>query len=179
MQYNFYYNNRRAVIGVLSALKKFICADKPPVIVCIGSDRVSGDSLGPVTGSMLKNKLNNPQVIVLGSLDGTVTAKEIKYLNSFLRETFLGRTVICIDSAVGSLSDVGVIKISDSPLLPGSGINKRLGKIGDVSVQGVVAEKNFLSKSALSEVKMGMIYKMSDIISDSITKIFSPERHTV
>lgn len=179
MQYNFYYNNRRAALGVTSALKKFIRADVAPVIVCIGSDRVSGDSLGPVTGSMLKNKLAMPDVFVLGSLENTITAKEVKYLNAFLKETFFKRPIICVDSAVGSLSDVGVIKISDAPLLPGSGINKRLGKIGDVSVQGVVAEKNLLSKSALSEVKMGMVYKMSDIISDSIAKYLSPDCRTI
>lgn len=179
MQYNFYYNNRRAVVGVLSALKKFVGTDNAPVIVCIGSDRVSGDSLGPITGSMLKNKLPLPDVFVLGSLESTVTAKEVKYLGEFLRETFARRTIICVDSAVGNMSDVGVIKVSDSPLLPGSGINKRLGKIGDVSIQGVVAEKSFLSRSALSEVKMGMVYKMSDIISDSITKFFSPELRAI
>lgn len=179
MQYNFYYNNRCAANGVLSALRKFIAAKRAPVIVCIGSDRVSGDSLGPITGSMLKNKLTLPEVFVLGSLESTITAKEVRYLNEFLRETFAKRTIICVDSAVGSLSDVGVIKISDAPLLPGSGINKRLGQIGDVSVQGVVAEKGFLSKSALTEVKMGMVYKMSEIISDSITKYLAPKDCTI
>ena len=34
--------------------KEFFLAEKPPVIVCIGSDLAIGDCLGPITGSMLK-----------------------------------------------------------------------------------------------------------------------------
>jgi len=130
------------------------------------------DSLGPITGSMLKAKMAPPQTVVLGNLENTITAKEIKYLNRFLRDTFPSRLIVTIDAAVGDLSDVGVIKVSDAPLSPGSGVNKRLGKVGDISVQGVVAEKNFLSKRALAEVRMKMVYKMSDVISDAIAEYF-------
>jgi len=168
MQYNFNFNNRCAVNGIACALTSLIGAKRAPVIVCIGSDRISGDSLGPITGSMLKKKLFLPQIFVLGCLEKTITAKEVNYLNNFIKETLRDRLVICVDSAVGAFSDVGAIKISDSPLIPGSGINKKLAKVGDVSIQGVVTEKGMLCKTALSEVRMNMVYKMSDIISDAI-----------
>ena len=61
--------------------------DKPPVIVCIGSDLAIGDSLGPITGSMLKYKTQGLGVFVYGTLATPVTAKEIKYLRTFLRAT--------------------------------------------------------------------------------------------
>lgn len=168
MQYNFNFNNRCAVEGISCALSSLISVGRAPVIVCIGSDRISGDSLGPITGSMLKKKLFLPQIFILGNLEKTVTAKEVNYLNHFLRETFPHRLILCVDSAVGSFSDVGAIKISDAPISPGSGINKKLAKVGDVSIQGVVAEKGLLNAASLSEVRMNMVYKMSDIISDSI-----------
>jgi len=173
MQYNFYYNNRCAVNGISCAIKKFLNTNLAPIIVCVGSDLISGDSLGPLTGSMLKTKLAPKKITVFGSLENTVTAKEVKYLNNLLRKTFLNRLIICVDAAVGEFSDVGVIKVSDSPLYPGSGINKKLGKIGDISVQGVVAEKNLASRAALSSVRMNMVYKMSAIISDSIAGYLS------
>lgn len=179
MQYNFNFNNRCAVNGISCALASLISAKRAPIIVCIGSDRISGDSLGPITGSMLKKKLRLPQIFVLGCLEKTVTAKEVNYLNYFLKETFPNRLIICVDSAVGSFSDVGAIKISDAPISPGSGINKKLAKIGDVSIQGVVAEKGILCAAALSEVRMHMIYKMSDIISDSIASFILGESFTL
>lgn len=29
-----------------------------PVILCIGSDKIAGDSVGPIVGDILKNRLN-------------------------------------------------------------------------------------------------------------------------
>lgn len=173
MQYNFNFNNRCAVGGLACALKNLIRARYAPVIVCVGSDKISGDSLGPITGSMLTKKLALPQIFVLGTLESTVTAKEVNYINNFVRRTFKNRLIICVDSAVGASSDVGAIKISDSSLMPGSGVNKKTDKIGDVSIQGVVAEKGFLSRAALAEVRMNMVYKMSDIISEALALYLS------
>lgn len=168
MQYNFNFNNRCAVNGLACALKNLVHAKYAPVIICVGSDKISGDSLGPITGSMLIKKLALPQIFVLGSLESTVTAKEVNYLNTFVKQTYKKRLIICVDSAVGAYSDVGAIKISDSSLMPGSGVNKKTEKIGDVSIQGVVAEKGLLSRTALAEVRMSMVYKMSDIISQAL-----------
>ena len=58
----------------------------PPVVVCVGSDLAIGDSLGPVTGSLLKYKTQGVNCFLYGTLAAPVTAKEIKYLRSFLKK---------------------------------------------------------------------------------------------
>ena len=98
-----------------------------PVVVCIGSDLAIGDSLGPITGSMLKYKTEGLGVFLYGTLSAPITAKEIKYMREFLKETHRKSPIIAIDAAVGEKGDIGLIKIDDAPIKPGAGANKKLG----------------------------------------------------
>ena len=53
-----------------------------PVFVCIGSDLVLGDSLGPLVGTFLRNK--NLSSYIYGTLNFPITAKEISYIKSYI-----------------------------------------------------------------------------------------------
>ena len=144
---------------------------KTPVIVCIGSDLAIGDSLGPITGSMLKFKTQGLNVFLYGTLSSPVTAKEIKYLRTFLKETHKDSPIIAIDAAVGNEGDIGLIKINDTPLLPGAGANKKLGAIGDMSIMGIVAEKSVANYGLFNTTRLNLVYTMSEIISDAISAL--------
>lgn len=193
MEYSFHIYNKLAADGVALSTEKLLLADekrktegagmrseserrpffgeKPPVIVCIGSDLAIGDSLGPITGSMLKFKTQGLHVFLYGTLAAPVTAKEIKYMRTFLKETHEGSQVIAIDAAVGSEGDIGLIKINDTPLLPGAGANKKLGSLGDLSIMGVVAEKSIANYGLLNTTRLNLVYTMSEIISDGIAAL--------
>ena len=142
-----------------------------PVVLCIGSDLAIGDSLGPIVGSMLKYKTQGLNCFLYGTLSAPVTAKEIKYMRTFLRETHRGRKVIAVDAAVGSEGDIGLIKVNDAPLFPGAGANKKLGSIGDLSVMGIVAEKSLLSYGLLNTTRLNLVYSMAEIISDGLSSL--------
>jgi putative sporulation protein YyaC len=144
----------------------------PPVVLCIGSDLAIGDSLGPVTGSMLKRKTHGLNVFIYGTLSAPVTAKEIKYVRQFLKETHPSAPIIAIDAAVGSEGDIGLIKILDTPLKPGAGANKNLGEVGDLSILGIVAEKSVSNYAIFHQTRFHLIYKMSEIISDALSNFF-------
>ncbi|MBR7100251.1 MAG: spore protease YyaC [Clostridia bacterium] len=172
MQYSFNLYNKLAPTGALMALNALLANDPlPPVVVCIGSDLVIGDALGPITGTMIQNKTKGIPCYVYGSLNTPVTAKEIKYINTFLRRTHPDRKVIAIDAAVGEQGDIGLIKISDCALRPGSGANKKLGKVGDVSVLGIIAEKSLFNYSVLNSTRLSVIYTMSQIIADAVASL--------
>ncbi len=145
--------------------------DRPPVIVCIGSDLAIGDSLGPITGSMLRYKTQGLPYFLYGTLSAPVTAKEIRYMQTFLKETHPKSRVIAIDAAVGEEGDIGLIKITDSPLFPGAGANKKLGMIGDISVMGIVAEKSVANYGLLNTTRLNLVYTMSEIISDGLSAL--------
>ena len=186
MEYCFNLFNKLAADGTSMAVDKFLRAAPPakkraaatgdsepalPVVVCVGSDLAIGDSLGPIVGSMLRYKTQGLDVFLYGTLKAPVTAKEVKYLRSFLRETHRDRKVVAVDAAVGSEGDIGLIIILDEPLRPGAGANKKLGSIGDVSIMGIVAEKSLMNYGLLNTTRLNLVYSMAEIISDGLSAL--------
>ena len=144
---------------------------KMPVLLCVGSDLTVGDSLGPLVGSMLKYKTQGLRAFVYGTLSMPVTAKEIPYMRTFLKETHPQSQIIAIDAAVGEEGDVGLIKCLSSPLFPGAGANKKLGAIGDISIMGIVAEKSLHNFSLFNSTRLNLVYSMAEIISDAVSGV--------
>lgn len=140
----------------------------PPVIVCVGSDLAIGDSLGPITGTLLKQKTQGLNYFLYGTLSSPVTAKEIPYICKFLKETHKNSPIIAVDAAVGNVGDIGLIRYLDGPLLPGAGANKKLNAIGDISILGIVAEKSVSNYSLLNTTRLRLVYSMAEIISDGL-----------
>ena len=170
MDYSFNLYNSLAPNGVCLALKKTVPAQgETPVILCIGSDLSVGDSLGPVTGTKLKQSLAALNCYVYGTLSKPITAHEVKYMNEFLRLTHPNSPIIAMDAAVGSAGDIGLIKIARRGLKPGSGANKKLQKVGDVSIMGIIAEQSVFNYSLFSATRLNIIYKMAEIISEGVT----------
>ena len=98
MEYAFHFHNTMAATGMMMALKRMLPAgEKPPVVLCIGSDLAVGDSLGPLTGTLLC-RAGFPG-FVYGTLKTPVTAKEVRYLDPFLRKTHPGSKIIAVDAA--------------------------------------------------------------------------------
>ena len=173
MDYSFNLYNKLAPDGICLALKKSTPEGASPVILCIGSDLSVGDSLGPVTGTKLKQQLAGLNCYVYGTLAKPITAHEVKYMNDFLRLTHPASPIIAIDAAVGNAGDIGLIRVAGRGLRPGSGANKRLAKVGDVSVLGIVAKKSAFSYSLLNLTRLNMVYAMSEIISGAISMLVS------
>lgn len=170
MDYSFNLYNALATQGICLSLKKILpLQSQPPVILCIGSDLSVGDSLGPVAGTKLREKLQGLNCYVYGTLSKPITAHEVKYMNEFLKATHPESPVIAVDAAVGLAGDIGLIRLAKRGLKPGSGANKRLSKVGDVSIMGIVAEHSVFNYSLFSATRLNIIYKMAEIISEGIS----------
>lgn len=170
MNYSFNLYNSMAPGGINISLKKILpYFNSMPVILCIGSDLSVGDSLGPVTGTKIKEKLSGLNCYVYGTLSKPITAHEVKYMNEFLRATHPDSPIIAIDAAVGLAGDIGLIKIVQSGINPGSGANKKLSKVGDVAIMGIVAERSMFNYSLFSTTRLNIVYKMSDIIAEGVS----------
>ncbi len=190
MEYAFHIYNQCASDGLVMATEKLLrrgaekkrephspnaryglWGEQPPVIVCVGSDLAIGDSLGPIVGSMLKYKTQGTPAFIYGTLASPVTAKEIKYMRAFLKDTHPHSQIVAVDAAVGTDGDIGLIKALDSPLYPGAGANKRLGAIGDISILGIVAEKSVANYGLLNTTRLNLVYSMSERISDALATL--------
>ena len=90
-------------------------------------------------------------------------------MNDFLKFTHPDSPIIAIDAAVGNAGDIGLIKVARRALRPGSGANKRLNKVGDVSIMGIIAEQSVFNYSLFSATRLNVVYKMSEIIAEGVT----------
>ena len=181
MEYAFHFYNSLAETGLFMALDKMLGElEAPPVVLCIGSDLAVGDSLGPMTGTLLRSSRGDFNGFVYGTLKTPVTAKEVRYMEGFLRKTHPKSKIIAVDAAVGESSDVGLLKVANVPLRPGSGANKRLGRVGDISLMGIVAPKSAFSYSLLSLTRLNMVYAMAETLSGALSSIsFRPKEQKV
>ena len=169
--YSFNALNEYSQDGIADALKRFNIARKRPIIVCIGSDLVLGDSLGPLVGTMLLRR--KVDAFIYGTLSYPVTAKEIVYAKTQLKILHPDSFIVAIDAAVGDFEDIGLVKVADNGLKPGLGVNKNLGTIGDCSIIGVVAGKSLKNYELFNMTRLNLIYTMAEKIAAGITDFIS------
>lgn len=169
--YSFNIFNDYAKNGIAQAIAECNTENKLPIIVCVGSDLVLGDSLGPLTGTFLKQKDCN--AYIYGTLNLTVSAREVNYAKNELKKMHPNSFVIAIDAAVGKSEDIGIIRVINEGLRPGKGVDKDLGVLGDLSIIGVVSSRSKDNYNLFNLTRLNLVYKMASVISTSISEYIS------
>lgn len=136
----------------------------PIVILCIGTDRSTGDSLGPIAGSKLRER-PLPQLHVYGTLDEPVHAINLDQTIEKVQNTYRSPFTIAIDAGLGKHSSVGMIDVKEGPLKPGTGVNKDLTPVGNMHLTGLVNIGGYMEYFVLQTTRLGLVVKMADIIS--------------
>ncbi len=144
-----------------------------PVILCIGSNKVVGDSLGPRVGDILREKYNAP-AFVYGGLKSPVNGINYYEYYKFLKEKHKECLVIAVDACVGNRDEVGKIKYCTDGLRAGEALGKSLPRVGDVGVLGVVCERSGDNLKSLTRVNPIFIANMSEKIAYNILRFISP-----
>ncbi|MBZ4652956.1 MAG: putative sporulation protein YyaC [Peptococcaceae bacterium] len=139
-----------------------------PVIFCIGTDRSTGDSLGPLTGMRLATLLRGSSIPVYGTLDEPVHATNLQEYVNLIEKKWSGHPVIAIDACLGLAANVGTILADDKPLRPGAGVHKALPEVGNISFSGIVNVGGFMEFQVLQNTRLSLVYKMSHVIANSI-----------
>ena len=140
-----------------------------PVFACIGTDAVSGDSLGPLTGSLLQERLKGA-AYVYGTLEKPVTAKEANCLSVFLNHVHPYAKVLAVDAALGERSEIGKLRLTDRPLCPGAGVKKSLLPVGSASLIAVMEEKKGNGGAFLRLVRFSRVYALADFLADALCR---------
>ncbi len=165
-QFTYNYGNIEASNGLSKGLKALF-KTQYPVIVCVGSDLAVGDTLGPLVGSELNDKLKG-KAYVYGTLESPITAREVSVIYKSINKLHPKSKILVIDAAVGDVNDIGIIKLTDNGIKPGQGINKNLDKIGDVSIIGILSDKSNKGIAVYNETRFSLVKKMSVIIINGI-----------
>ncbi|GMA57328.1 putative sporulation protein YyaC [Alicyclobacillus sacchari] len=140
------------------------------VIVCVGTDRSTGDAFGPIIGSRLCHNLLIPNVDVLGTLDEPVHAVNLSATLDKIETIYSERPfIIAIDACLGKFDHVGQIAIERGPLRPGAGVKKVLPEFGDLTITGIVNVSGFMEYFVLQNTRLGIVMRMSDIVAQALS----------
>ncbi|MDO5410647.1 MAG: spore protease YyaC [Lachnospiraceae bacterium] len=146
---------------------------KSVLFLCIGSDRSTGDSLGPLTGYFLKNErlfAGDTDMLVVGSLMLPVHAVNLELVLKVIEEDFAEYVIVAIDASIGSKDSVGCITLAEGGLKPGYGVNKNLRSVGDIAITGIVSWGSRLEPVLLQNIRLGLVMNMADCIYQGIMR---------
>lgn len=148
-----------------------------PVIVCIGTPKVRGDSLGPRVGDKLVEKYD-VDAYVYGRTASPVTGLNCGNYFEHIKTHHSKSLIIAVDACLGASEDVGKIKYSLDGLRAGSALGKLLGKFGDVGFLGVVAAKNNDNMQSLYSASEESVEMLSCKIAKKIQNLIENLRLT-
>lgn len=139
------------------------------VIVCIGSDRSTGDSLGPIIGTLLSQK-RFANAHIYGTLRDPVHAVNLHETTALLSRTHTAAKVVAVDACLGKTESIGLITVGMGSLRPGAGVNKDLPPIGDIYVTGVVNVGGFMEYFVLQNTRLYLVYRLAETIAAGLTQ---------
>ncbi|MGG1652286.1 spore protease YyaC [Paenibacillus sp. NRS-1775] len=160
-------NSKNELIAVINSIVPNVLTNKNVVYLCIGTDRITGDSLAPFVGTYLtglgyKN--------VYGTIDNPVHAKNLEETINIIPSN---KTIIAIDASLGELSDVEKISFIKGSIKPGAGVGKDLGETGDYGIHGCVnVHKEGFEYMSLMNTRLSVVIKMAKDIASALIERF-------
>jgi putative sporulation protein YyaC len=148
-------------------LRRLSSPNQRVAALCIGTDRSTGDALGPLAGSRLA-ELGAPGLTVLGTLAEPVHATNLSEATKKLRGKDEAPLIIAVDACLGRLESVGNITLARGALRPGAGVNKNLPPVGDLHITGIVNVGGFMEYMVLQNTRLHLVYRMAQVIASGI-----------
>ncbi|MEF2969273.1 spore protease YyaC [Paenibacillus sp. M1] len=140
--------------------------DREITFLCIGTDRSTGDALGPLVGTRLAEH-GFPHVV--GTLQFPCDADNLE-----LRMAAIPRehVIVAIDACLGASASVGSYLVSGQPLVPAQSVGVTLPAVGHYSVAAVVNVNGPKPYWTLQMTSLYQVMRMADVLADSIVSGF-------
>ncbi len=142
-------------------------AIREPVYVCIGTDRATGDCLGPLVGHRLSQML--PAALIYGTLEKPAHAVNLSDMLDEIACNMPQALIIAIDACLGKVDRIGFINVKKGSLLPGTALKKELPAVGDFHISGVVNVGGLLDHLVLQNTRLYVVYRMAELIAEGLT----------
>ncbi|HET7580528.1 MAG TPA: spore protease YyaC [Bacillales bacterium] len=140
---------------------------RPIVIVCIGTDRSTGDALGPIIGTKLEHQ-SSSAFHVYGTLDKPVHAVNLESELEQIYGCHKNPYIIGIDASLGKAANIGMITFGKGPVKPGAGVKKQLPPVGHAHVTGIVNVSGFMEYFVLQNTRLNLVMQMADTIAGGL-----------
>lgn len=130
----FKINNVDSKRAAKVLMNRFKESNKKEIIIFnVGTNKIIGDSYGPLLGSMLKD--TNCKIKTYGTLNNPIHALNLNKISKKVLKKHKDAFVIAIDvSATRYEEDLKKISISQRSINPGAALGKDLNSIGDISI---------------------------------------------
>ncbi|MEG2441582.1 MAG: spore protease YyaC [Acetivibrio sp.] len=155
-----------------SYLKEPMEMHREIVLVCIGSDRATGDCLGPLVGYKL-SKFHYPNLHIYGTLTSPIHAKNLDRALSHISDSHQNPFIIAVDASLGVAGHIGWVTLAEGSLYPGIGVDKDLPGVGDIHITGIVNLSGMLSHMLLQTTRLNEVMGLADFIYMGIRYAFS------
>ncbi|WP_260871582.1 spore protease YyaC [Bacillus sp. X1(2014)] len=139
------------------------------IFLCVGSDRSTGDSLGPLVGTMLKE--TDLPFPVYGTLEKPVHALNINKILKEINQTHKDPFILGIDACLGDERQIGFIFLKEGSLIPGMAVNKKLPHVGEYHMKAVVNYLDPLSPvQSLNNTRLFTVMTIAEVMTKIITQ---------
>lgn len=173
--YYFNTNDRYSVYDfsrtLYDMIQKGLYNNRQIILLCIGSDRATGDCLGPIVGYKL-SKLHQKNIVLYGTLEKPIHAKNLADTISHIKRTYNNPFIVAIDASLGTTKHIGYITLGEGPLLPGAGVDKALPPVGDISITGIVNNSCMLDHMLLQTTRLNIVMVLADFICSGMNYCF-------
>ncbi|WP_255245280.1 spore protease YyaC [Evansella sp. LMS18] len=169
--FRFHIEEPLAISDMAKKIYSFFPKDpsREIVVVCIGTDRSTGDSLGPLVGTKLEERRFN-SFTVYGTLKQPVHAKNLQETIDNIENNHVNPFIIAIDACLGRSSSVGYMTVADGPVRPGAAVQKQLPSVGNMHITGIVNVNGFMEIMVLQNTRLSFVMEMAEIISRAIAR---------
>ena len=137
------------------------------VFLCIGTDRTTGDCLGPYIGQQHKGHAMQG-ISVYGTLSDPIHALNLEKACADIRKYHPQALVIAIDASLGQKKHLGYVTIANGALYPGAAVRKELPPVGDIHITGIVNTAGVLEHLTLQTTRLSTVIFLADKITQGI-----------
>ena len=143
------------------------------VFLCIGTNKIIGDSVGPIVGNYLK-KLQNEYLQIYGTLDDTINFINAKDVIEGIYQNLENPYLITIDAALSNSNNKGDIVLSEGYIKIGKALQKSICFYSDINIKCIVG-KSYLEKEKnikeLEKVSLAEILGMAELVANGIKNV--------
>lgn len=144
------------------------------VILCIGTNKLIGDSIGPVVGQKLKKENIQEKVYIYGDMKETINFKNAKQVIENIFKIYEKPFIITIDSALGTQTMVSKIVVSKGIIRIGKSLGRSICYPSHITIKGVVGEyRNTIQENlyTLKTVKQEIVDELSNKMAKGINQV--------
>jgi putative sporulation protein YyaC len=139
-------------------------------MLCIGTDRSTGDAYGPLLGTALADQ---GWPCVIGTMDAPCDANRLRAATASIPADAV---VIAFDACLGKEDDIGQFSIAEGPLTPAAATGGQHGPVGHYSIAAIVGRRSVKPLWELQSASLRQVMAMAGMTAQAIQEAWAMNR---